>query len=106
MDLAIVIFPHGRRRSGGSGSRLQRHDGVLQQALPGAAGVLAIVAESLGPIGLVIDLLTRVAAFGICVMVVAVLTTHTQHGFFMNWYGNQQGGASSSTSSLSASPLR
>jgi uncharacterized membrane protein YphA (DoxX/SURF4 family) len=33
-----------------------------------------------------------VAAFGIaCVMIVAVLTTHTPHGFFMNWYGNQKG---------------
>lgn len=25
------------------------------------------------------------------VMAVAVLTSHLQHGFFMNWYGNQQG---------------
>jgi putative oxidoreductase len=42
--------------------------------------------------GLALGCLTRVAAFGIlCVMVTAVLTVHTPHGFFMNWYGNQKG---------------
>jgi putative oxidoreductase len=24
-------------------------------------------------------------------MLVAIVTTHRQHGFFMNWYGNQKG---------------
>ncbi len=24
-------------------------------------------------------------------MLVAILTTHGPHGFFMNWYGNQKG---------------
>ena len=37
-------------------------------------------------------LLTRVAAFGIAaVMLVAIVVVHRQHGFFMNWYGTQQG---------------
>jgi putative oxidoreductase len=37
-------------------------------------------------------LLTRVAAFGIaCVMLVAIVTVHWSHGFFINWYGNQKG---------------
>jgi hypothetical protein len=36
--------------------------------------------------------LTRLAAFGIgCVMLVAIVTVHWPHGFFMNWYGNQKG---------------
>ncbi len=53
--------------------------------------LLAIAAEFLGPIGLAVGLLTRVAAFGIaCVMLVAIVTVHWQHGFFMNWYGNQK----------------
>ena len=35
---------------------------------------------------------SRVSAFLIAaVMVGAVATMHGQHGFFMNWYGNQQG---------------
>lgn len=37
-------------------------------------------------------LFTRLAALGIgVVMVVAALVIHRPHGFFMNWFGNQQG---------------
>jgi putative oxidoreductase len=50
------------------------------------------MAEFLGPLGLAVGLLTRVAALGIAaVMLGAILTVHRQHGFFMNWYGNAQG---------------
>jgi putative oxidoreductase len=50
------------------------------------------MAEFLGPLGLAVGLLTRVAALGIAaVMLGAILTVHGRHGFFMNWYGNQQG---------------
>jgi putative oxidoreductase len=60
--------------------------------IPSVFALLAIAAEFLGPLGLAIGLLTRVAAFGIaCVMVVAIITTQWAHGFFMNWDGNQKG---------------
>ncbi len=51
-----------------------------------------IVAEFLGPFGLIFGLLTRVAALGIfSVMAGAVYLVHWKVGFFMNWFGNQQG---------------
>jgi len=92
--LAIVIFPHGAQKVlgwfGGRGFRSTM--GYFRQKFPAPLGFLAIVAEFAGPFGLAIGLLTRVAALGIaCVMVVAVLTAHTPHGFFMNWYGDQKG---------------
>jgi putative oxidoreductase len=60
--------------------------------IPAAFALLAIAAEFLGPLGLAVGLLTRIAAFGIaCVMVVAIVTVHWPNGFFMNWYGNQKG---------------
>ena len=92
--LAIVIFPHGAQKALGwfGGNGFKGTMAYFNKSFPAPLGLLAIAAEFLGPIGLAIGLLTRVAAFGIaCVMVVAVLTTHTQHGFFMNWYGNQKG---------------
>jgi putative oxidoreductase len=92
--LAIVIFPHGAQKALGwfGGYGFKGTMGYFKQSFPAPLGFLAIVAEFLGSIGLAIGLLTRVAAFGIaCVMVVAVLTTHTPHGFFMNWYGSQKG---------------
>jgi putative oxidoreductase len=94
LTLAIVIFPHGAQKALGwfGGHGFKGTMGYFKQRFPAALAFLAIVSEFLGPIGLTLGLFTRVAAFGIAsVMVVAVLSTHTPHGFFMNWYGNQKG---------------
>ncbi|MFZ0793998.1 MAG: DoxX family membrane protein, partial [Candidatus Korobacteraceae bacterium] len=53
---------------------------------------LAICAEFFGGLGLIVGLLSRIAAFGIIVnMLVAIATVHVHNGFFMNWYGKQKG---------------
>ena len=60
--------------------------------IPAPLAFLAIAAEFFGGIGLVIGILSRVAAFGIVVnMLVAVLTVHLPFGLFMNWFGAQKG---------------
>jgi putative oxidoreductase len=92
--LAVVIFPHGAQKALGwfGGHGLKGTMGYFSQKFPAPLGLLAVTAEFLGPIGLAVGLLTRVAAFGIaCVMIVAALSTHTPHGFFMNWTGKQKG---------------
>ena len=95
ITLAVVIFPHGAQKVlgwfGGHGFK-----GTMKfftdSGIPAVLALLAIVAEFLGPLGLAFGLLTRIAAFGIaCVMVVAIVTVHWPHGFFINWYGNQKG---------------
>jgi putative oxidoreductase len=95
ITLALVMFPHGAQKAlgwfGGHGFK-----GTLKyftgSGIPAMFALLAIAAEFLGPLGLAFGLLTRVAAFGIaCVMLVAIVTVHWQHGFFINWYGNQKG---------------
>jgi putative oxidoreductase len=95
LALAVVMFPHGSQKVlgwfGGHGLR-----GTLgffgSQGIPMPLALLAIAAEFLGPVGLLLGLLTRVAAFGIaCVMLVAILTVHGKVGFFMNWQGDQKG---------------
>ncbi len=49
-----------------------------QQHIPAFFAFLAITAEFLGGIGLILGLLGRVAAFGItCNMLVAIATVHT-----------------------------
>ncbi|MFZ0864914.1 MAG: DoxX family protein, partial [Candidatus Sulfotelmatobacter sp.] len=54
--------------------------------------LLAIAAEFFGGLGLLAGLLSRVAALGIaCNMIVAIAMVHAQNGFFMNWFGKQQG---------------
>lgn len=95
LTLAAVIFPHGAQKVlgsfGGHGFK-----GTMKyftdSGIPAVLAFLVIAAEFLGPIGLVVGLLTRIAAFGIgCVMLVAIITVHWPHGLFMNWYGNQKG---------------
>jgi putative oxidoreductase len=90
--LAIVILPHGLQKAFGwfGGYGFSGTMGFLtgSMGLPTAVALLVIAAELLGPIGLALGFLSRLAAFGIgAVMVGAVLTVHLQNGFFMNWSG-------------------
>jgi len=94
--LALVFFPHGAQKVlgwfGGYGFAGTYNAFTTQMGIPGVLVLLVFAAEFLGPMGLVLGLLTRAAAAGIMsVMLVAVPMLHWQHGFFMNWLGNQKG---------------
>jgi putative oxidoreductase len=53
---------------------------------------LAIAPEFFGGLGLIVGLLTRVAALGIAAtMIVAMFKVHRQFGFFIDWFGDRQG---------------
>jgi putative oxidoreductase len=94
--LGVVFFAHGAQKMlgwfGGYGFQgtLGFFTGVLH--IPTPFAVLAIFAEFFGGLGLIVGLLTRVAAFGIGVnMLVAILAVHAANGFFVNWSGTQKG---------------
>jgi putative oxidoreductase len=94
--LGLIMFPHGAQKLlgwfGGYGfsGTLGFFTGTMH--LPAPLGVLIILGESLGAIGLVLGAGTRVAAGGIvAVMLGAIFTTHLSAGFFMNWFGAQHG---------------
>lgn len=96
LTLGLVIFPHGAQKLlgwfGGYGytGTMGFFTGAMH--IPAFFAFLAIVAEFFGSLALIAGLFSRVAAFGIAsVMVVAVVTTHTANGFFMNWTGQQKG---------------
>ena len=96
LALGLVILPHGAQKLlgwfGGYGFRGTMGWFTGTMHIPYLFGLLAIIAEFFGPLALLAGLLTRPAALGIAVvMVVAAVTSHRQHGFFMNWFGNQQG---------------
>ncbi len=96
LALGIVFFPHGAQKLlgwfAGYGFSGTMQFFTQTMGIPAVFAFLAIMAEFLGSLALILGFGTRVAALGIAiVMVVAVLTTHLQHGFFMNWFGNQQG---------------
>jgi len=93
--LGVVFFAHGAQKMLGwfGGYGFSGTMGFFEHmGIPAPFAFLAISAEFFGGIGLVLGLLTRVAAFGIVVnMVVAVLTVHLPNGLFMNWAGTQKG---------------
>ncbi|HET6513741.1 MAG TPA: DoxX family protein [Thermodesulfovibrionales bacterium] len=94
--LGIVFFPHGAQKVfgwfGGAGFGGTMTAFTEKLGIPAFFAFLAVLAESLGSVCLIAGFLTRVAAFGIaCNMVVAVFMLHLKNGFFMNWFGKQQG---------------
>jgi len=94
--LGVVFFAHGAQKAlgwfGGYGfiGTMGFFTGMMH--IPAVFAFLAIAAEFLGGLGLILGLFTRVAALGIsCNMIVAVAMVHHQFGFFMNWTGGQKG---------------
>lgn len=94
--LGVVFFAHGSQKMlgwfGGYGFHGTMGFFTAKMGIPAPLAFLAICAEFFGGLGLIVGLLSRVAAFGITVnMLVAVATVHAANGFFMNWAGNQKG---------------
>src|ERR1700733_2430428 len=93
--LGVVFFAHGAQKLlgwfGGYGFTGTMGFFTGPMHIPAPFAVLAIAAEFFGGLGLILGLLTRVAAFGIAVnMLVAIVTVHSSVGFFMNWAGTQK----------------
>jgi putative oxidoreductase len=94
--LGIVFFPHGMQKLlgwfGGYGFEGTMGFFTGKLGIPALFAFLAILAESLGAVGLVVGLGTRIAAFGISITIaVAALMLNISNGFFMNWFGSQKG---------------
>lgn len=94
--LGVVFFAHGAQKMlgwfGGYGFNGTMSFFTETMHIPAVLAFLAIAAEFFGGLGLIVGLLSRVAALGIAVnMVVAIAMVHHQFGFFMNWSGAQKG---------------
>ena len=94
--MGVVFFAHGAQKAlgwfGGYGFSGAMGFFTHVMHIPAGFAFLAICAEFLGGICLIVGVLGRVAAFGIsCNMVVAVLMVHSPNGLFMNWTGQQKG---------------
>lgn len=93
--LGVVFFAHGAQKMLGwfGGYGFNATMGFFEHSgIPAVFAFLAIAVEFFGGIGLLLGLLSRVAAFGItCNMLVAIATVHFPNGLFMNWTGMQKG---------------
>jgi putative oxidoreductase len=94
--LGVVFLAHGSQKMLGwfGGYGFKGTMGYFTQTahIPTVFAFLAIAAEFFGGFGLLVGLLTRIAAFGITVnMLVAIFMVHLPNGLFMNWTGQQKG---------------
>ncbi len=96
VSLGAVIFPHGAMKLfgwfGGGGVSGTLEAFSQHYHIPAFLIMLVIASESLGALGLIVGFATRLCAFGIfCDMIGAIYLVHWHNGFFMNWFGKNQG---------------
>lgn len=93
--LGVVIFPHGAQKvlgwfgGPGYGATVTAFSAM---GFPLWAIMLLMVSEMCGSLLLILGLFTRIWALSIgTAIAICMKMNHLQHGFFMNWLGQQQG---------------
>jgi putative oxidoreductase len=94
--LALIFFGHGTQKAFGwfGGMGFDRSLAFFQDtmSIPPALTIFVMFTELSAATGLVLGLLTRVAAFGLLsIMIVAPFANHLYPRFFMNWSGTRGG---------------
>ncbi len=89
LALALSILPHGvQKLSNVSGTLEALH---TFYGIPTILGVFVIFIELLSPILLIIGFFTRVNAALLGIVILGAAFFHLEHGFYINWLGNQAG---------------
>jgi putative oxidoreductase len=93
--LGVVFFAHGAQKMLGwfGGFGFHATMGFFSHmGMPAPIAFLVICIEFFGGLGLIVGLLSRIAALGIGFeMIGAIFMVHLPNGFFMNWTGTQKG---------------
>lgn len=94
--LGIVILPHGCQlllgSFGGFGFNGSMNYFTNTVGLPWIIGFMVIMLQFFGAIFILAGIASRLFAFAtIALFAGMIITTHLDHGFFMNWSGNKQG---------------
>lgn len=96
LTLGLVIFPHGAQKLlglfGGYGYTSTMDFFTTQMGLPSIVAFSVIMIEFFGSISLFLGVLSRFWALALAGMFMGIIyTTQLEHGFFMNWFGDQAG---------------
>ena len=94
--LGLVLFPHGAQKLlgffGSYGYSATMEALTTQMGLPAIVAFSVIIIEFFGSISLILGLFSRFWAVSFAAMFAGIIgTTQWEHGFFMNWFGNQAG---------------
>ncbi|GAB4165475.1 MAG: DoxX family protein [Winogradskyella sp.] len=96
LTLGLVILPHGAQKLlglfGGYGYSATMESLTTQMGLPSIVAFSVIIIEFFGSISLILGFFSRFWALALTGMFLGIIyTTQLEHGFFMNWFGNQAG---------------
>jgi putative oxidoreductase len=96
ITICTVMWPHGAQLLlglfGGGGFTATMQYFTETSELPWIIGVLVILIQFFGSIFILFGLFTRFMALSMAIITVGMIFSgHIEHGFFMNWFGAQQG---------------
>jgi len=94
VGLGFVMLPHGAQKLLGwfGGYGFSQTVGFFSSVgIPTVIGTLIVLAESFGALALILGFGTRLSALGITITMIGAAIFQRQHGFFMNWFGQQKG---------------
>lgn len=96
VTLALVMLPHGCQLLfgwfGGFGFSGSMDYFTRVEGLPWMVGCMVIMLQSFGALFILFGLFGRLLSLAMTILFLGmIVTSHWQHGFFMNWMGNQAG---------------
>jgi len=96
LTIGLVMFPHGAQKVlgwfGGPGYANEMKFFTETLHIPWLLAFAVIIIEFLGSISLIIGFASRLWAVAMIFLFLGIIfTAHVDHGFFMNWYGDQKG---------------
>lgn len=95
VTLGVMMFPHGAQKLlgwfGGYGFKGSMGYFTGTVGAPWIVGLLVILGEFFGPLLLIAGFGTRFAAASLALIMFGAAWQLRANGFFMNWFGNQQG---------------
>ncbi len=96
LTLGLILFPHGAQKvfgwfdGPGFTKEMEMLTGMVH--LPWIIAFLVIVIEFAGAISLIAGFASRIWAIAVIILFTGIIfSMHLQFGFFMNWFGTQQG---------------
>lgn len=96
LTIGLILIPHGAQKMLGwfGGHGFSGTMGYFTDTLnlPWIIAFSVIIIEFFGAISLIAGFASRIwSALIIILMLGIILTSHIDHGFFMNWFGTQKG---------------
>lgn len=96
ITFAVVVLPHGCQQLfgwfGGYGFSGTMQYFTQTEGLPWLVGFAVILLQFAGSLAILAGVATRFISLGmICLFFGMIVTSHWNHGFFMNWSGSQAG---------------